>query len=125
MAGFSRLGTAEILLSLVLLGISTWTSPAALRAARFHGLRARAAFWLSLSSTGISALLVAVGVVAAAFKLRGSGIGPALACGGGALMLLASFVVWPPWRRPRKLQLVREVQVALWWCATLSVYLRP
>ena len=124
MVGFSRLTTAELLLSVVLLGISARISPAAFRAVRPHGARARAAFWLSLGSTVASALIALVAARAVVSGFRHTCLGPVLACAGAALMLLASFIAWPPWRPgPRRLQLAREVHVALWWCATLSIYL--
>jgi len=39
------------------------------------------------------------------------------------LLLVVSLFLWPPWRRPLKLQLVRVLHLAVWWSATLSIYL--
>jgi len=138
MIGFSPLAIGALVTALVLLVVSVSVSPPALRAAR-SGPSPNRGFWLSLASTAASALIAVVVCLVAVLRpgrtcisgppgtretliCRLCGL-PTLASVVGVLLLVVSLFLWPPWRRPLKLQLVRVLHLAVWWSATLSIYL--
>jgi hypothetical protein len=47
-----------------------------------------------------------------------------LGSAGGFLLLLSSLVVWPPWRRPFRFQLIRLLHIIVWWSTALSALFR-
>lgn len=134
----SWLPVAGFIAAILALVLALRRAPRALDYAETVADRASLGLWVSLAATISSAVVVcAVGFSAVFHRGEVCVQGPpgsndtalcsvcrvmAWGMGVGMFLQVISFIVWPIWRGPLKVQLARGLHVVVLWCSMLSTY---